>query len=321
MNIKHRSYPLRLKKLEALLRRLPPHHPKIPHIRDAIARTRAGYQGERSLDFHLSFIPHKDYLVIHDLRLFDGKHFFQMDTVLLSQKFILILEVKNISGTLLLDRDIHQLTRISNEKEEAFPDPVLQIERQQQQLALWIEDQFSITSFPIEALVLLSGKNTVLKLKNDRDSEKILKSEGFIHRLNKLEQRHQTAQISLDQLYPMAYKIVQGHRELHQNVLELFGIEESELLLGVYCQSCFTKMVWVKGKWQCSPCGIKSTDSHIQALQDYAYLCHPKISNKQARKYLGIKSGDTIKRLLVKLGGNKIGSNKDRKYEIPLPMR
>ncbi|WP_163528141.1 nuclease-related domain-containing protein [Halobacillus ihumii] len=317
MIIKPRSYPLRLRKLEALQRRLPPHHPKNSLVQEALARTRAGYHGERSIDFHLNFIPHKNYLIIHDLRLFDGQHFFQMDTVLVSRKFILILEVKNISGSLYLDSDIYQLSRTLNGKEESFPDPLLQIERQQLQLSNWIQNQLSLT-IPVESLVLFSNKQAVLHLKNDRDSEKVIKSEGLVNRVNVIAQRHDKVCFNVDQLNSLAYRMVQSHHEPRQSVLESFDIKEFDLVEGVICQSCLSQMSWLKGKWQCSACGTRATNSHVLALQDYACLCHPQISNKQARKYLNINSEDTVKRLLAKLGGKKIGTYKSTKYEIPL---
>ncbi len=316
MIIKPRSYPIRLRNLEALHRRLPPSHPKRSLVQDSLARVRAGYQGEKSIDFHLKFIPQKDYLIIHDLRLFDGQHFFQMDTVLVSRKFILILEVKNVSGSLCLNSDIHQLTRTSNGKEDTFPDPILQIERQQMQLSKWIESYSS--KLPIEAFVLFTNKSAILHLKNDKDSERILKSEGLLSRFNMMEQRYSEEKINSATLHLIASQMVREHTDVHQNILGAFGIRESELLSGVHCQACTGKLVWKRRTWECISCFLKSKDAHIQALQDYACLRHAYISNREARAYLHIDSEHIVKRMLVNLGGKKIGATKSRKYEIPL---
>ncbi len=68
MIAKKRVVPLKIRQIEALLRRLPPHHPKIPLIEKDLIKRRAGYRGEKSVDYHLSFLP-DEYLIFHGLRL------------------------------------------------------------------------------------------------------------------------------------------------------------------------------------------------------------------------------------------------------------
>ncbi|WP_367888742.1 nuclease-related domain-containing protein [Alteribacillus bidgolensis] len=54
----------------------------------------AGYKGEQSIDYPLTFLPSNKFYIRHGLRLFDGSHYFQIDTLILSWDFFLILEVK-----------------------------------------------------------------------------------------------------------------------------------------------------------------------------------------------------------------------------------
>lgn len=70
MIIKERKVPLSIQTREALLRRLPPNHPKRPEIKEDLKIAQAGYNGELNLDYHLAFLPEKDYRIFHDLRLF-----------------------------------------------------------------------------------------------------------------------------------------------------------------------------------------------------------------------------------------------------------
>ncbi len=56
MIIKERHIPLAILKLEALLRRLPSNHSKIPQIKDELGKRMAGFKGEVSLDFPLDVI-------------------------------------------------------------------------------------------------------------------------------------------------------------------------------------------------------------------------------------------------------------------------
>ncbi|SFE88656.1 nuclease-related domain-containing protein [Alteribacillus iranensis] len=103
MIIKPRKVPLHLRKLRALERRLPHSHPKRPEIERDTAKWSAGYKGEQSIDDPLTFLPPHDFRILHDLHLYDGSHYFQIDTLIISSCFLLIIEVINISGTLIFD--------------------------------------------------------------------------------------------------------------------------------------------------------------------------------------------------------------------------
>jgi hypothetical protein len=98
----------------------------------------AGYKGECSIDFPLSFLEPKSYFTFDDLRMQDQSRFFQLDTLLISKKFALIIEVKNMEGSLYFDPHFNQLTRMIEGKETAFPDPkIMQGSRQESQLTNW----------------------------------------------------------------------------------------------------------------------------------------------------------------------------------------
>ncbi|WP_243292865.1 hypothetical protein [Bacillus sp. FJAT-47783] len=53
---KERTKPIKLKKLEALIRRLSSTHPKRPLVQKELAKHLAGYRGEQSIDYHLSHL-------------------------------------------------------------------------------------------------------------------------------------------------------------------------------------------------------------------------------------------------------------------------
>ncbi|MED1204551.1 nuclease-related domain-containing protein [Heyndrickxia acidicola] len=125
MVVKERKIPIKIQKIEALLRRIPITHPKRPLMEEELAKSYAGYRGEQSLDYHFKFLPEKNYLILHDLRLNNNEHsYFQVDSLLMSSKFLVIIEAKNISGSIIFDDHFNQLIRTINGKEEAFSDPI-----------------------------------------------------------------------------------------------------------------------------------------------------------------------------------------------------
>ncbi|MFJ7977691.1 nuclease-related domain-containing protein [Peribacillus sp. NPDC096379] len=110
MIIKKRSTPLYLPKLQALNRRLSPDHPKKGEVQAELARKTAGHKGEQSLDYHLSFLPDTDCLILHDLRIMGKHHHFQLDPLILTLTFFLIIDAKNYSGTLSFDPSFKKMT-------------------------------------------------------------------------------------------------------------------------------------------------------------------------------------------------------------------
>ncbi|WP_397541172.1 nuclease-related domain-containing protein [Rossellomorea aquimaris] len=60
----------------------------------------AGYHGECKVDRQLSTIDDEHMLVHNDLCIPMGESFFQIDTLIFTRNFILILEIKNIAGSM-----------------------------------------------------------------------------------------------------------------------------------------------------------------------------------------------------------------------------
>lgn len=99
MFIKPLSTPLSLRKLQALFERTPIDHPARSQIQNDLGRTTVGFKGEESLLYYLEFLNEQQYFIFHNLRLPIRKDkFFQLDYLILSATFFLILEVKNYSG-------------------------------------------------------------------------------------------------------------------------------------------------------------------------------------------------------------------------------
>ncbi|MEW8971089.1 MAG: nuclease-related domain-containing protein, partial [Mesobacillus sp.] len=89
---KERSYPIRLLMYEALMENLTENHPKFPIIEQDYRAWRAGYKGELQTDYRLSFLPEKGYHILRDLRLADEEWYFQIDTLILTLRYILLIE-------------------------------------------------------------------------------------------------------------------------------------------------------------------------------------------------------------------------------------
>lgn len=286
--MKKREKPIYLKQLDALHRRTRQTHSKFPIIKEKFNKNMAGYKGECSIDYPLSFLPEKQYLILHDLRLPFKEHFFQIDTLLLSTKFIVPLEIKNIAGKLMFDSDFHQLIRTKDSIEEAFLDPLLQISRQKLQLRAWLEKN-KLPDIPINPLVIISNPSTIIE-SNDR----VLLPQTVIHRdylpikIKLIESSNQKEMVTNKELTKVAKLFIKQHTPKSTNVLNEFDMKRKDLITGVHCLECgFIPMNRVRNTWFCNECGYLSKDAHLQTLIDYQLLIGPTITNRELREFLG----------------------------------
>ncbi|WHY71545.1 nuclease-related domain-containing protein [Fictibacillus enclensis] len=235
MIVKPLLVPSTIKKLEALTRRLPHNHIKRPQLEKELAQRLAGYRGELSLDYYLMNLPLKKHFIFHDLRLPGNNGFFQLDLLLLTPYYFLILEVKNISGPLLFDQNFHQLIRIQDGVEEGFADPVLQIQRQREQLSQWLE-QKHLPQLPIETLIVISSPRTIVHTKSSASIRKfITRSSVLTKNIEHFDSVHLKEVLTNRQLKKLTKYFLQQHTPESINPQIRFALSHTDLLKGVYC--------------------------------------------------------------------------------------
>lgn len=319
LNVKERKVPIIIQKEEALLRRLLATHQKWASIYDHLEKARAGYRGELQTDYYLGMLPYKDYYIFQDLRLTIGKFSFQLDTLILSPHFLLIVESKNISGSLLFDRSSKQLIRTKEGKEDGFLDPLAQVNHQCRHLKRWLEHH-KIKSCPIESLIVISSPSTILKTTPGHQSifQKVTHAVHLVDKIKELEHRYPDPALTPYLLQKLSKLFLQSHSPLEVNVLKHYGIHPKDLIKGVICPSCSSvPMLRKYNHWYCPICNLKCDQAHIQAIEDYFHLISPKITNKKCREFLILSSRHTATRLLESMDLPYAGHTKGRIYYQP----
>ena len=314
----NRQIPLKILQNEALLRRLPPNHLKIPIIEKDLKKRKAGFKGEKTVDYHLSFLTDKKYMIFHDIRLPLDPHFFQIDTLLLTPHYALIIEVKNYSGIMRVDPQIRQCTRIYKDVKEGIADPVSQAQRQRFLLRKWLSVN-KLTSLPIEVLVVISNPSTTLEFTVRPDSNSpylnIIHSQNLIHHITDLNNDYPKRAVSEKDLSKTKRKILSRHTALEQNILEIYGISKQDILTGVQCENCgFIPMERVSASWVCLRCSHKSKSSHILAINDYFLLVSKRLTNNTLREFIHLESAAVASMILKSLKLESSGVGKGTYY-------
>ncbi|MFC4619246.1 nuclease-related domain-containing protein [Camelliibacillus cellulosilyticus] len=318
MFVNERIKPIKLLKSEALLRRLDPDHPKRSKIMDDILGRRAGYHGELEVDYHISLLPEKSYIIYRGLRLEKDRHVVQMDLVIITQYGLLIIEIKNFTGTLFFDKHSGQMLRRYKDIEEGYADPIAQVKRQCYLLKEMLAE-IQMKNIPINHLVAIAFPSTILKTNpgNEHIFKTVLHADHLCDRIKEIEK--QPAKRLTEKQKDQLTDFFRRHQTPEPvNILESYKISKDELISGVQCPFCKRyPMKYVNGKWICKWCKQQSRTAHEQALLDFSLLLSPTINNFQCRNYLGLTSVKVARTLLKKMKLLPIGKGKGVFYQLP----
>ncbi|WP_100374149.1 nuclease-related domain-containing protein [Bacillus sp. FJAT-45037] len=317
MIAKPRTYPVTISKLEAMMRRISSHHTKRTQIEADVAKRKAGYKGEVALDYHLSFLPKKEYTILHDLRLKSGEYFFQIDTLILTPTYILLVEVKNLFGTLTFEPEFQQLIRQTADAEDIFPDPITQVKHQAKQLRTFLA-QHNYPEVPIETLVVVANSSSRITFSESARHIRtfITRDTNLTNRIEHFTKTHRTPLLCQKTIRKLTRLLTKKHTPASFDPFDYYQLTESDLIKGVHCPSCHAiPMTRLHGKWVCSHCYYRSRSAHLESLIDYAHLIQTMITNKATRHFLQIDK-DLARRILKNLHVDNKGYGKRTTYEL-----
>lgn len=296
--------PIIIKKLESLMKRVSKTHPKQPQIRVRHRRVRSGFNGEQSLKFFYRYLPKEALSYLHGIRIMHNEYYFQMDLLIVTPHFLLILEIKNHSGHLYFDDKIKQMIQTLDGKVEAYEDPIEQVKRQSYHLEKIIE-QYKLPAVPIERLVVISNPSTHVEFSPSYKEafQRVIKSSQLLNKFTEYQQKYQEPLLTKKEIKKCIKQLFKLHDAYDPDVCELFQINKSELMKGVFCPKCdkLFIMQYIRANWRCANCGHSSKTTHVEALIDYALLISPTITNQQCKDFLNLPTRSITTHLLKAL--------------------
>jgi hypothetical protein len=296
--------------LQALVRRLHPSHPRFTTLQQELKIKEAGDFAEHYILKELEKLPQlSDCHIFHNVMLPTVLPM-QIDILVITSSGIIILEIKNIRGTVHFKNDPRQLIRTLDTGEiQVFTHPEIQLEQYIQAMHHFLSKQdivipiYGATVFPFnnveihregEGLPIVMGRELPMYL-----HRLIAKNEGIA--------TTEITNIILSQLQ---------HRKPYP-LCRYYQIDPNVLQRGVFCENCgHFGMEKLKRTWLCQRCQHQCTDAHIQALKDYYMLVGDTITNRDCREFLKIECKHVTKRLLKKTLQPSCNSGKLTKYNL-----
>lgn len=312
MILKKRQAPPELFQLESLLKRMPLTHSQLPHWTEKLRRIKAGFHGEQRIDslWQEIDIPIPYYL-IHDLFIKKQQSSYQIDTLLITSRFILILEIKSISGLLHFDAQTRQFFRTNKDGSiDGMRNPDDQVRRYEK----WIEHFLSErkVKLPVIGAIVFTYPSAVIQ--STAGKRIMIQSSGLPYLLDRLVKEYPSDILSKLSTKKLANQLLKLHSLKPLPQFELpFG-----LLTGVLCPRCErVAMSYKRKNWFCKTCQYSNPQAHLEALKQYRSLFGSKISNREFRTFTGISSVSAASKLLAASNMAFEGSFKDRVYLIP----
>ncbi|MGV2939520.1 nuclease-related domain-containing protein [Mesobacillus sp. LC4] len=314
---KERTYPIRLLMYEALMERIVPNHPKIQIIEQDYKAWRAGYKGELQTDYRLSFLPEKGFHIFRDLRLQEEKWHFQIDTLILTLRYILLIETKAYSGTLFFDKHSEQMIQTKDGLEKSYDNPINQVRMQAWHLKRWLKNhKFSVP--PNYHLVAISNPSTIIKVSDRSLNNLIVKGDVLLSRVLQIDEITSNPTFNEKELKKMSKLLIKKNTPHHPDILKSYSLTPADLQKGIQCPSCFSYgMLREKWTWSCPVCGKKSKTAHHKSLKEFFLLISPDIKNQSCREFCFGISTKTASHLLSSMNLPHTGTKKGRIYHMP----
>lgn len=304
---------------EALCRRFTEENQKKEALKLKLARYEAGCKGEASVDYPLSLLPEKEFLILHNLRLHEGEHYFQIDCLILTAQFFLILEIKHIAGVNTFNTRLHQLVRTIGGNVQRFSYPFAQTANLTIHFHEWLETH-KWPNVPIKKLVVLSSPRAIIETEqaDAKFFEAICFIEWLPHKIRELIAAYPQQLFSYSRLKSISRRLCKADEPLMQDVLSVYQVTPDQIFRGVQCPSCqMFGMERQKAKWVCPACKCPSKDAHLSALKDYALLFGSSMTNRQCRDFLKLGSRSIAQKMLKSLQIPSTGLNKGTIYQLP----
>lgn len=298
MFLKERQAPALLQRLPRLLHRLPKDHPAYELAMADQYKIRAGFGGEQHVDRLLRETTWREPIVfICDLQLVDP--FCQIDTVMLTPHFALILEVKNYSGTLSFDETSFHLKQETRDgKKLGFNSPVTQVWNAQAELAILL-GQLGV-ALPVHACIVLPYPTTLLeKAPAEMPVIYAYSLKRFLSTLPRTG-----SPLSSDDMALVGQHLLARHKPYtRKNFPEWYRYSPADLKKGVLCAVCGAHGVKLSQRlFYCNLCRSPIHDGHERALADWFEFASPDISTAQLCAYLGLTNKYAVRYLVRKLG-------------------
>ena len=262
-------------------------------------------------------MPKDKFRILNGLRLEIDGEAFQIDTLILTLGYAIIVEIKNLAHKIIYDTTHDQLLQeMPSGLQKRYENPINQAERQRLCLNKWLHHH-GFPPIPIETIIVNSHPRAILKTLSEKTNTKIniFNVENLPKQIQNIDVLYLKEVLSQDVLNALVKTLKKAHRPPTYDLLKEYNIKYDELIKGVPCPTCgYCPMERIYGGWYCSKCQCRSKTAHETAINVFLLLVKPTITNSECRDWLRLGSDDLARRFLINMGLKSNGKTKSRIY-------
>ncbi|WP_431029098.1 nuclease-related domain-containing protein [Lysinibacillus sp. LZ02] len=293
--------------LHTLLKRLSSNCNQYPHIQNELKNVESGDYGEQYVTELLQTQFQHQVTVLSNI--FIGSS--QIDCIVLTPYFCVVLEVKNIKGHIAIRKAPRQMIREIDENKDVFQSPEVQLERSEIELnRLFAKHKIEL---PIFSAVLFPFHTSIIQ--NESKQYPVLMGKevlNYIHLLPSTKMFINPAEVA---------SILQKQSDpWHRFPLcDYYNINPSFLQTGVECRKCGTiPMLRTRRTWKCMRCGVTGRVAHVQAIREYYVLFSNVMTNRECVAFLHLRNRQEATRILKSIGLEREGVKRNSIYKLQL---
>lgn len=202
-----------------------------------------GFEGETEFDKMAGSILEERY-IINDLLLEVNNSYFQIDTLIISQDVIHLLDIKNYEGDCYLEGD--KLFSVTTNRE--YKNPINQLKRSATLLRQLLQN-LKLNYLVEPSVIFINPEFTLYQAPMDQPIILPTQVKHFIRSFNKTPSRLYDHHNKLAQILLSLHKIQNPHTNLPEYYYD-------QLQKGIYCNSCYSYLVYRNNKsYFCKNCG------------------------------------------------------------------
>lgn len=213
------------------------HSYKKEYIDRDINLLKQGLDGEKNVYYELknSFIP---MLCLHDIRLEYNGYIAQFDFIVITNKFIMILETKKLNGDIEITKDGDFIRYFKNNygkvfKKEGMYSPISQNERHANILKEILVKEKVIKNYPIKTAVVIANPKTIInKSKAPKYIQNnIFKYDQITNLLKKeLQDKDNTRNLLEKYMYEIADFLIQNNRHIKMDNINKYSLTSEDFI-------------------------------------------------------------------------------------------
>lgn len=271
----------------------------------------AGIRGEKeALRYLIEGLHHTKAHILYDYHAsFPSKHFIQIDFIVITEKFIILLEVKNIKGYISFQTNPPQLIRKLNDQLQSMDCPFIQLDRNLANFKRLLSD----TSVPVYAAIVWTNRSAIIEKSTQSTSHPVLT-------LKQIPQYLQFLSLQSGKTIPIksiSNRLLQKSSPfIKTNLCENYHVSPNELTQGLLCLDCGEILLRIERSWICRQCKARNNHMVLSNVMNLFDVLKPELSFAEIKSVLPQITKDQFKSL-VKTGLiEKIGKTNHMKYRL-----